>query len=225
MEWLEPESSVSQSLSPQWSIPPYQGWDDSQIVGAEALKFMSELVLFLFSVFFLHPQHWHLHCKEEQCWSKRGLSGHPVWARGILLWSWHTRVPDCSWSAAPVNASNGCPCSVRVLSWVWTCSVFHKCALSSATADLTLVLSSARQQKGLIQPLTLGWGAPWGSHRKLIRVPWNFNLLPPPCFRSWQVCVHSSWMQSRFLTALLSVSLVFKPIKRTHPPRSGVLNM
>ena len=65
---------------------------------AEALKFMSELVLFLFTVCFLHPQHWHLHCKEEQrgSWSKRGLSRHPVWARGILLWSWHTRVPDCS---------------------------------------------------------------------------------------------------------------------------------
>ena len=64
----------------------------------EVLGVMSELVLFLFTVCFLHPQHWHLHCKEEQrgSWSKRGLSRHPVWARGILLWSWHTRVPDCS---------------------------------------------------------------------------------------------------------------------------------
>lgn len=38
-------------------------------------------------------------------------------------------------------------------------------------------------------------------------------------FRNKQMFMLSSWVESRFLTALLLVPLVFKPAKRTHSPR------
>ena len=49
----------------------------------------------------------------------------------------------------------------------------------------------------------------------------SFSLLPLPYFGSKQACVHSSRVETRFLTATLSVPLDFKPAKRTHPPCVG----
>ena len=59
-----------------------------QVAGAEALRVLSELSLFLLTVCSTSLQHWHLCPKVEQCWAKRGLRGQLVWAQvcaGVAL--------------------------------------------------------------------------------------------------------------------------------------------
>ena len=52
--------------------------------------------------------------------------------------------------------------------------------------------------RGVGGELGSGWGTCQGC-RKLVRGLGSFNLLPPPCFGSKQVCLCSSQVESRFL--------------------------
>ena len=56
MDWLDPEPGVSQGYFIQGSVPSYQEFVGSQAAGIEAMRFRSELVLFLFSMCFLYSQ-------------------------------------------------------------------------------------------------------------------------------------------------------------------------
>ena len=66
-----------------------------------------------------------------------------------------------------------------------------------------------------------------GAHVGMVAGNWLesqavcFNLLPSTCFGSKQALACSSQVESRFLTALLLVLLVFKPAKGTHLPGVG----
>lgn len=82
---------------------------------------------------------------------------------------------------------------------------------------LTLMWSCSMEQVELERMLDLSWGTCQGSHRKPAGVLGSFNMLPPPCFGSKQTCMHSSQAKSRMLTAPLSVPLVFRSAKGTHP--------
>lgn len=67
-----------------------------------------------------------------------------------------------------------------------------------------------------------------GAVVKLARTQGIFNLLPLPCFRNKQVRAHYLLVESVFLTALLLVPLVSKPVKTCLPgvgPRAGASNM
>ena len=101
--------------------------------------------------------------------------------------------------------------------------------LPSALSALTLMWCCATEQVWPERMLGSDWGAHSGSHRKMAKVLGYFHLLPLPCFGSKQVLAHPSQEESRFLTALLLVSLVFKPAKQTHlpglDPRAVVPNM
>lgn len=113
--------------------------------------------------------------------------------------------------------------------WVQACTVPYNSTLPSALSALTLMWSCATEQVWPEQELGSDWGAHSGSHRKMAKVLGNFHLLPLPCFGCKQVLAHPSQEESRFLTALLLVSLVFKPAKQTHlpglDPRAVVPNM
>ena len=77
---------------------------------------------------------------------KRGQSGYSVWVRA---WAGEVlalvKIPDHSQYAAPWT-SNGCPCPVWILCWVWPGSVPYNCTLSSATAGFALVWSCTMGQ-------------------------------------------------------------------------------
>ena len=62
----------------------------------------------------------------------------------------------------------------------------------------------------------LGLGRELGDPGQPARAPGGLNLLPLPYFRSKQAGAHASRVESRFLTALLLVPLVFKPAMVTH---------
>ena len=82
---------------------------------------------------------------------------------------------------------------------------------------LTLMWSCSMEQVELEWMLDLSWGTCRGRHRKSAGVLGRFNLLPLPCFGSKQTCTNSSQAKSRMLTAPLSVPLVFRSAKGTHP--------
>ena len=183
------------------------------VAEAEALMIRSFLAPFSLSVCSPPTQHWHPHPRGEIFWSKRSLSRCLVWVRAwVVVVQAPVRVPDCSWCAACISVSSGCPHPIQILFKVWVSSVPQNCALSSATTDHVLVWSYATEQKGPEWVLS--------SDSKPARVLDSFNLLPLPCFVSKQVCAHSSWAESRFLTAFLLISLVFSPSKGTVFPVS-----
>ena len=102
--------------------------------------------------------------------------------------------------------------------------LFQVCALPAPSSGVFAPKGEAvLEQEGLEQVFSSGWGwgACWGDHGKPARAPGSFSLLPLPYFRSKQACAHASRMESRFLTALLLVPLVFKPAKGTHLPGVG----
>ena len=214
MEELKPELGVSQGFSSvQWSRPPYWRWSHISSCWSRspegqvwAGSVPSNCVLY--SLAALVPL-----SQREQGWSKRGLRGHLVWAgvhAGVVL-AWQSFRPFLI--CCLCKSQYGCPYPLQMPCWVWTTCVPHNCALSLALAAFTLVGSCAVEQDGPEWALSSGWGPSWSSHGKLTRVPSSFNLVPPPCFGSKQICVQSSQAESRFLTAP-----GFKRAKGTHPP-------
>ena len=84
-------------------------------------------------------------------------------------------------------------------------------------SPLSLLWSCSTKQAELESVLDLSRSTCQGSHRKPAGVLGSFSLLPLPCFGSKQTCMHSSQAKSRVITALLSVPLVFRSAKGTHP--------
>ena len=103
-------------------------------------------------------------------------------------------------SVASMGASSDHPHPVTMPCWVRVGSILHNCALPLVPSALVRVWSCATEQEGLERTLGSGWGSGWGacwsSCRELVRVPDNLILLPLPCFRSEQVCVHVLHEQS-----------------------------
>lgn len=58
-------------------------------------------------------------------------------------------VPSLSQCVASITASNGCPCCVQILFWVWAGSIHMYCVLSSVAAALTLVWKYDMEQERL----------------------------------------------------------------------------
>lgn len=76
-------------------------------------------------------------------------------------------------------------------------------------------MSNDLEQGKLEQELSVVPSANQCSRVKLARILGSLNLLPLACFRSKHVCACFVQVEFKFLTALLAISLVFKPTKRT----------
>lgn len=94
-------------------------------------------------------------------------------------------------------------------SWLCPSQLF----IPLSVTPLTLRWSCILEQEGMEHVFGSGWGTCHDSLRTLTRVLGSLNLLPPPCFGNKQVYVCSSQAESKFLSALLSVLLVFKSAK------------
>ena len=105
----------------------------SHVAGAEALKFVSKLAPFLLSVCSPSSQHQNPCPRGSRVpYRKRGQ----VWVHsvGLLAWAvatWPVRVGDHFWCADSISTSNGCPCAVQMLFWVWVGTFPHGWSLLS----------------------------------------------------------------------------------------------
>lgn len=138
---------------------PYWGGGGYQVAWTELLRFGSELAHFPLSV-----------CSPSTNTSNFAPEGSTAGARGagvgICHTSWHCCGnlpgfwdPDSFWCAAHVSISNGCPCSVQMLLWIWAASVSH-------SWTFTLVWSCFVKKMGLEGLFSSGWDMHWGSHEK-----------------------------------------------------------
>ena len=119
------------------------GQAGSQVSG-EVLKIKSELVVSLLSVWSFPSQHWHLSPQGEQCWSKGGWSGHPVWTgtrTGVTL--------AHQFQIAPNRLPPHVP-GLTALTW------FSFCARPELASSSTAVHSASAQL-----PLPYCWAMPW----------------------------------------------------------------
>lgn len=183
----------------------------SEIAGAEALRVGSKLILFPLSVCSPSPTsigtfapkwavleqegpEWVSGAGRSVCW---GVPGTSV-KSSRLLWIYLLHEHE-SWLPSLCSDAVLDPSSLIPNNWA---------SLSAGAASI-LVWTYAMEITGPERLLGLGWGVCWGSWEKLARTPGSFYLLPLPCFRSVQACAHSSLVESKFLTAPLSLPLHF----------------
>lgn len=112
--------------------------------------------------------------------------------------------------------------------WVRASSLSYRCTLSSTIAAFDLVGSRA-EARGAGVGAQCGLGNALNQLQETDQSPRPFNLLPVLLLGVNKEYSHSSRANSRFLTALLLVPLVFKSTKGTHllgvRPQDGMTNV
>ena len=177
----------------------------SQAARAEALRVGSKLTQFLLSVCSFLFQHWHPQPQRGVVLGQEGLvcavSKHWGMVCGDLATLWD--LVFLLYATCAI-ASNGCPLCAQMLLRVWATILCYGSPYCGAGAFVRLRLVHVPGQlQEAIQPAV------------------QFQSPSLTCFQSKQVFTHSSWVERRLPTALLSVPLVLGPAKGAHLPFVG----